>query len=344
MRILIHNHPPFISGTRLLLSSTHTNTLLSRQSKLEVLADLEPVVAEFMKQHQSKRELWFPSEFLPAGEQDVDDKMIAELRERARGLPDSARVAITINIVTEEGLPHFHRVIAESLGSTTFWSLWNKLWTAEEDRHGNILRDYIRDSRLLNFKALEEIQFEYLRVGYQPKWTTDPYQVFIYTTCQEKATQISHANTGKLAAEREPLLHAITQKIAQDESKHYAFYMNVFREILARDPNGALQAASVIMPSIDMPGISITNFNDYADVIRRAGIYGLRDYKKIVEQLIAGWSIDVMTYLNEAGRKAQEKIMSIPARIESVAQYIETRSKAKSFRFDVVYGRILEMA
>ncbi len=341
---LVTQSPANTNGTLLLLLTTDTKSAGSHQSKLEVLADLEPVVAEFIKQHQSKRELWFPSEFLPAGEQDIDDKMIADLRDRARGLPDSARVAITINIVTEEGLPHFHRVIAESLGSTNFWSVWNKLWTAEEDRHGNILRDYIRDSRLLNFKALEEIQFEYLRAGYQPKWTHDPYQVFIYTTCQEKATQISHSNTGKFAAECEPLLHSITQKIAQDESKHYAFYMNVFREILARDPNGALQAASVIMPSIDMPGISISNFNDYADVIRRAGIYGLRDYQKIVEQLIAGWSIDVMTYLNEAGRKAQEKIMSIPSRIESVAQYIETRSRAKSFSFEVVYGRVLEMA
>lgn len=270
--------------------------------------------------------------------------MIAELRARTRGIPDSVRVGITINIVTEEGLPHFHRLIAQHLGTTTFWSKWNNLWTAEEDRHGNILRDYIRDSRLLNFEALEKVQFDYLRSGFEPQWTGDPYKLFIYTSCQEKATQISHANTGKLVAGQEPLLLAITQKIAQDESKHYAFYTSVFREILARDPNAALEAASSIMPSIDMPGISIANFNDYADVIRRAGIYGLRDYKKIVEQLIAAWSIDMMTYLNEVGRKAQEKIMSIPARLESVAQYVEQRSRAKSFSFDVVYGRVLEMA
>jgi acyl-[acyl-carrier-protein] desaturase len=327
-----------------LISALNKTKTYALKSKFEVLADLEPSVREFIEQHESKRELWFPSEFLPAGENDINDKMIDELRDRARGIPDSARVAITINIITEEGLPHFHRLIAEHLGSTTFWSLWNKLWTAEEDRHGNILRDYVRDSRLLNFRVLEGIQFEYLRSGFEPQWTGDPYKVFIYTTCQEKATQISHLNTGKLASHQEPLLHAITQKIAQDESKHYAFYMNVFKEILARDPNNALAAASSVMPSIDMPGISISNFNEYADVIRRAGIYGLRDYKKIVEQLISLWSIDVMTYLNEVGQKAQDKIMSIPARLESVAQYIETRSKAKNFRFDVVYGRILEMA
>jgi len=313
-------------------------------SKLEVLTDLEPVVKQFMEKHESKRELWFPSEFLPAGEADRDIQRIEDLRDRARGLPDAARVALTINILTEEGLPHFHRLIAETLGSRTFWNLWNTLWTAEEDRHGNILRDYVRDSRLLNFQELERLQFDYLRSGFNPDWGKDPYKLFIYTSCQEKATQISHSNTGKLIAEQEPLLYAITQKIAQDEAKHYSFYLNVFKEILERDPNSALQSASSIMPAIDMPGISIVNFNDYADVIRRAGIYGPRDYKKIVERLIAAWNIEVMTYLNDIGRKAQEKIMSIPSRLEKVAEYIESRSKAKSFRFEVLYGRILELA
>lgn len=313
-------------------------------SRYEVLADLEPAVQEFMEKHEAKRDLWFPSEFLPASADDRDTAGLEDLRDRARSLPDSARVALTINILTEEGLPHFHRLIADNLGTRTFWNRWNKLWTAEEDRHGNILRDYIRDARLLNFKALEGMQFDYLRSGFNPDWGGDPYKLFIYTSCQEKATQISHLNTGRLAQGSEPLLYGITQKIAQDESKHYAFYLNVFREILVRDPNNALESASSIMPSIDMPGISIQNFNEYADVIRRAGIYGPRDYKQIVEHLISIWSIDVMTALNEIGRKAQERIMAIPQRLEKVAEYIEMRSKAKSFSFEVLYGRILEMA
>lgn len=324
--------------------STRSAPQTALTAKLEVLADLEPVVADFIASHETKRDAWLPSDLLPAGNDDRDVSFLAELRDRARGLADATRVALTINILTEEGLPHFHRLIAEHLGTRNFWSKWNNLWTAEEDRHGNILRDYIRDSRLLNFRALETMQFNYLRSGFAPDWGSDPYKLFIYTSCQEKATQISHINTGKMAAGQEPLLVAITQKIAQDESRHYAFYMNVFREIIRRDPNEALAAASTIMPAIDMPGISIQNFNDYADVIRRAGIYGPRDYKQIIEHLIRLWEIDLLPCLNEIGRIAQEKIMSIPARLEKVADYVELRSRAKSFRFDVLYGRILEMA
>ncbi|MBI3005895.1 MAG: acyl-ACP desaturase [Ignavibacteriales bacterium] len=316
----------------------------SHASKYEVLANLESFVKDLLEKHEAKRELWYSSQILPVDQNSNNDKEVKELRDRARGIPDGARVALALNLLTEEGLPHFHRLIAEHFGSDTFWSKWNNLWTAEEDRHGNILRDYIRDSRLLNFQVLEKLQFNYIKAGFNPDWGGDPYKVFVYTSCQEKATQVSHGNTGKIVIDKEPLINSITQKISQDEARHYAFYMNVFKEILERDPDQALDSASAIMPSIEMPGISVVNFNEYADVVRRSGIYGPRDYKRIIEQLIISWGIEVMKCLNELGRKAQEKIMGIPARLEKVAEYIELRSKAKSFRFEVVFGRVLEMA
>lgn len=314
------------------------------RKKYEVLSDLEGAVNDLLAKHLSKRELWYPSEFLPANQGTDNDKQIAELRKRAAGISDNARVALSLNLLTEEGLPHFHRLVAHALGEDSTWKEWNGVWTAEEDRHGNILRDYIRDSRLLNFSVLEKLQFDYVKSGFHPPWKGDPYKIFVYTSAQEKATFVSHTNTGKLVAEQEPLLYTITQKIAQDESRHYAFYLSVFKEIIARDPNVALECAAEVMPSIEMPGISMQNFNEYADVVRRSGIYGPRDYQKIVEQLIGSWNIEFMTQLNEIGRRAQEKIMSIPARLQKVADYIESRINEKSFRFDVIFGRILEMA
>lgn len=314
------------------------------EGKYEVLKDIEPVVHDLMFRHELKRDLWYSSEFLPVDQGTYNEEFLSELRKRAEGIEDSIRIAVSLNILTEEGLPHFHRIIAENLGTSDEWRRWNGMWTAEEDRHGNILRDYIRDSRLLNFSLLERLQFDYLRTGFHPVWSGDPYKIFIYTSLQEKATYVSHLNTGKAVGEQEPLLFRITQKIAQDESRHYAFYMNVFKEIIARDPNVALKCAAELMPGIDMPGISMENFNEYADVVRRNGIYGIRDYQKIVEQLIISWGIATLTQLNEAGRKAQEKIMSLPSRLMKVADFIDSHVNTKSFKFDLVFGRIIKMA
>src|SRR5512134_777453 len=175
-------------------------------AKVEVLADLEGVVHRLMEVHEAKRVLWLPSELLKPPPDTDPDRHVRELRERARGITMPMRVALALNLLTEEGLPHFHRLLAVYLGSTSFWSKWTNLWTAEEDRHGAILHDYSRDSRILDNPVLERMQFEYLKAGFEPAWDKDPYRVFVYTTLQERATQVSHANTGKLAGETEPLI------------------------------------------------------------------------------------------------------------------------------------------
>lgn len=313
-------------------------------AKVEVLADLEPDVVELMQSHEAKRVLWFPSELLAPPPDTDPDRYVSELRERARGISLPARVALCLNTLTEEGLPHFHRLISQYLGPDSIWSRWNNLWTAEEDRHGTILHDYTRDSRILDNPVMDRMQFEYLKAGFEPSWDKDPYRVFVYTTLQERATQVSHANTGKVASEHEPLIGTVLSNVAKEEARHYVFYRAIFERVLVRDPNRALESASHIMPSIDMPGINMPHFREMADVIRRAGIYGPRDYLRIVEEAIRFWAIDKIDGLNEMGKKAQEKILAIPARLERVADMMETRSRAKTFSFAVAFAKEFEMA
>ncbi|HWJ21135.1 MAG TPA: acyl-ACP desaturase [Gemmatimonadaceae bacterium] len=312
-------------------------------AKVEVLADLEQVVHELMVAHEAKRVLWFPSELLAPAPDTDPDQYIKELRERARGISIPGRVALALNLLTEEGLPHFHRLLAAYLGGDSFWSKWTNLWTAEEDRHGAVLHDYTRDSRILDNPELERMQFEYLRAGFEPAWDKDPYRVFVYTTLQERATQVSHANTGKLASEYEPTIGEVLANVAKEEARHYTFYRSIFKEVLKRDPNRALASAAELMPSIDMPGVNMPHFREMADVIRRAGIYGPRDYLKIVEEQIRYWAIEKLTGLNELGKKAQEKILAIPDRLERVANMMETRSRAKTFAFNVAFAREFTM-
>jgi acyl-[acyl-carrier-protein] desaturase len=312
-------------------------------AKVEVLADLEPVVLELMRVHESKRVLWLPSELLKPPPDTDPDRHVRELRERARGITLPMRVALALNLLTEEGLPHFHRLLAVYLGSDSHWSRWTNLWTAEEDRHGAVLHDYCHDSQVLNAPVLEQMQFDYIRSGFNPDWDKDPYRVFVYTSLQERATQVSHANTGKLAGEFEPTIGAVLANVAKEEARHYVFYREVFANVLQRDPNTALVSAAAIMPAIDMPGLKMPHFREMADVIRRAGIYGPDDYRGIVEELIRYWKIDVLTGLNEAGEKARDKILSIPSRLLRIAEAMHSRNRAKTFSFDVAFAREFTM-
>lgn len=318
---------------------TLTDSARQLLSKVEVLKDLESKVRQLMVVHEEKRELWYPSELIGPGPDECPDTHRQELRKRAAGVPDAVRAALALNLLTEEGLPHFHRLLAVYLGNESHWSVWNNLWTAEEDRHGQVLHDYTREASLFKQRRLEEMQFEYLRAGFQPSWDHDPYRVFAYTTVQERATQHSHAATGQLIAEHDEQLAMILDRIAREEARHFAFYRTIMKEILDRDPNQGLESLALVLPSIDMPGHTMPGFRELADVIRRSGIYGPRDYLRIVQEQIRYWKIETLEGLSELGRIAQEKIMSIPDRLRRVADAIEARSKSKTFSFEVVFNR-----
>lgn len=313
-------------------------------SRLEVLNTLEPQVERLMANHLRKRNLWFPNDFLPADEQMDDDQeqRAVLLRERARGLPDSLRVAVALNLLTEEGLPHFHRAISNYLGNENPWGTWNNLWTAEEERHGTLIHDYARDTRLFRMRDIEQMKYAYLNNGYEPTLESDPYRIFVYTTLQERATQVSHRNTGKLARDYEPMLDGILTAIAADEARHFVFYREVFKAVLELDPNRALESAVAIMPNLEMPGATMPNFLEMSDLVRRSGIYDAWEYRKIVKETISSWAIGTIEGLDEVGRKAQDTIMAIPDRLERLAKLVARRDRPKTFAFDFTYSRLIE--
>ena len=312
----------------------------------EILTALETQVRGFMDRHVESRKLWMPNDLMPANEKSDPrlDQELAELRQRAKGLPDGVRVAIALNLLTEEGLPHFHRLVAQYMGHDGVWAKWNNLWTAEEDRHGCVLRDYVRDARVFDMAALEKLQFQYIESGFNPQWHDDPYRLLAYTSLQEKATQSSHSNAGRLAGEYEPKLQKILAHISADESRHYVFYRDSFSAVLNADTNRALAALASVAPALAMPGHKIEGFAQMSEVERRAGIYGPREYLKLVEDLVKHWAIDTMTGLSAAGRAAQEKMMKLPARLARMAEYIESKAHSRSFSFEFIYQRAFEMA
>jgi acyl-[acyl-carrier-protein] desaturase len=306
--------------------------------QLEVLASMEAFIRKQIAAHLERRKLWMPNELSPADAGAEDDALLTRLREAARGIPAAVLVALALNLLTEEGLPHFHRLIATHFGSGNAWSEWNNVWTAEEDRHGCAIRDYVRDARLYRMTALERLQYQYIEAGFDPEWEQDPYRLLAYTSLQEKATQIAHSNTGRQAANYEPRLQRILAHISGDESRHYLFYRGAFGEILKQDPDQALQSLQKVTLGFSMPGHTVPGFSELSDVIARGDIFGPRQYQKIVEELLEHWQVGALTGLAAAGEEARDKLMKVPARLSRIADYAEAKRSKKAYRFDFLPG------
>ena len=177
-----------------------------------------------------------------------------------------------------------------------------------------------------------------------PDWQQDPYRLLAYTSLQERATQMAHANTGRNCAQYEPKIQRILAHISGDESRHYAFYRAVFAEILKHDASVARNSLLKVMPALAMPGHNICDYDHMSDVVRRAGIYGPRHYQEIVEELLGFWNIGALTGLSGEGAAAQDKLMKIPARLQRMAQYLDAKATAeRTFRFDFIYDRAITL-
>ena len=332
-------------GTVRLPASTETlpmtvNTLeYPLPQQLEVLAGLDGVVAELIEAHEAKRRLWWPSDLIGPPEGEDPERHFAELRERARGIPDPVRISLVMGLLTEEGLPQFHRLIALHTPDSSQWRLWNNMWTAEEDRHGTILHDYLWEARIVHPRVLDEMQFAYLKTGYNPDWQRDPYQLFAYTSMQERATQVCHQNNAKRAGECDPIIARGLERVGAEEARHFHFYRQVFAEILPRDPDRALASLARALRLFEMPGGNIPTFPEMTDVIRRADLYGPRHFLKIVQDLIEYWNLPSLTDLGAMGREAQDFILTYPARLARIADHMEMKTRPKSFTFSLVGGR-----
>lgn len=252
---------------------------------------------------------------------------IHKLQEYAAGVPSSFFIVLIGNMITEEALPTYKTLLdriaamANLTGAdSTPWAEWSGGWTAEEDRHGSVLRDYLSYTGRTDMAAVDKSIYYLLRNGFDPRIGKDPYKLFVYTSFQERATKISHQNTGKAAAKYgDPVLERICAAISGDESRHEAFYKNMMKLVFDSDPHGAMLAFEQLLRSqVVMPAELIEDgepdlYKHFSLVAQKEGVYTTLDYVSIIEHVNEFWNVASRSVSGAAAR-AQEYICSLPER------------------------------
>jgi acyl-[acyl-carrier-protein] desaturase len=93
------------------------------------------------------------------------------------------------------------------------------------------------------------------------------------------------------------------------------------------------------MPLMAMPGGSMPQFRDLAEVASRSGIYTLRDYRGIVQELLRFWKIELVCPRTEVGKRSQSLLLGIPDRLNRIADRMEASRTARSFSFEVAFSQ-----
>lgn len=324
----------------------------SIESQREVLTGLDHVVQKSLDLLLQPDNAWQPADYLPDLSNSDWDEQLKAFREPAQALSDELLVVLVGDMVTEEALPSYsvslNRIAEEQTGTSDKpWSRWLRGWTAEENRHGDLLNAFLRLTGRVDMRSVEVTVHHLLNNGFDPNVNNNLYAGLVYTAFQERATRISHNNVGTLAAaESNPTLGAICRRIAGDEARHEQFYTRMMHAVLQQDPEGGvITAGNMLRRMIAMPGRQMFDgkdpdlFDHFAVVAQRMGVYTVHDYADIVRHLVKTWGIADYQLTGEAAR-AQNFLCRNADRIDTVAEQITERMNAEPrFRFSWIYDR-----
>ncbi|WP_030440179.1 acyl-ACP desaturase [Actinoplanes subtropicus] len=298
-----------------------------------LLVELEPVVAANLDRHLSLAKEWFPHEYVPWSEGRTFDGLLGgePWREDDSAIPDVARTALIVNLLTEDNLPSYHHEIATLFGRDGAWGTWVHRWTAEEGRHGIALRDYLTVTRAVDPVALERARMTHMQSGYANAHPDEMLHSIAYVAFQELATRISHRNTGK--ATGDPMAEQLLARVAADENLHMVFYRNLLAAAFDLDADHAMQAVADVVAGFEMPGANIEGFQRKALSIALAGIYDLRQHRdEVLQPVLRQWNVLGRTDLTAEGEKARDQLAAHMDNLEIQAARFEEKREARRQR------------
>ncbi|UBM60399.1 acyl-ACP desaturase [Marinilongibacter aquaticus] len=304
-------------------------------SRIEVMnflgKDVDSLIEEYLKPIETN---WQPSDFLPVSDSADFLPDIKLLQESCRELPYDYIAVLVGDTITEEALPTYEswlmRVEGVNPENPSGWSRWVRWWTAEENRHGDLLNKYLYLSGRVDMRAMETSTQYLLADGFDIGTGADPYRNFVYTSFQELATNISHRRTATLSKQYgNNVLSKICGRIASDEMRHYKAYKTFVSRIFEVDPSEMMLALEdmmrkkIVMPAhfLRESGVEMgKTFSHFSDAAQRLGVYTTMDYIEILEGLLADWQIGDMLGLNEQAEKGRDYLMALPGRLRRIAE------------------------
>ncbi|UGT45868.1 acyl-ACP desaturase [Nocardia yamanashiensis] len=305
-------------------------------TQLELLTELEPVAAENVNRHLSLAKEWHPHDYVPWEEGrnfaamggidwDPEQSKLSEL----------AKAAMITNLLTEDNLPSYHREIAENFSQDGAWGTWVGRWTAEENRHGIVMRDYLVVTRGVDPVALEQARMIHMTNGFAspteeleklPGSAGFLFSV-AYVTFQELATRVSHRNTGKVCDD--PIADRMLQRIAADENLHMIFYRNMCGAALDLSPDQTLEAITLILENFQMPGAGMPNFRRNGVLMAKHGIYDLRQHlEEVVNPVLKKWRIFERDDFSARGEQTRDRLGNFLEKLgKDVVKFEEQRDR-----------------
>ena len=320
--------------------------------RLEVMSTIGKSMDELLDKYLKPIDTnWQPADLLPDSRNPEFIAEIKEIQELAKDMNYDLLTVLIGDTITEEALPTYESWLMDvdgvnqqyNNGEPNGWSKWIRGWTAEENRHEDLLNKYLYLCGRVDMREMEVSTQHLINDGFDIGTGSDPYKNFVYTSFQELATNISHRRVATLVKQSgNALLAKINGIIAADEARHATAYSAFVQRIFEIDPNQMMTAFEDMMRrKIVMPAHFMRQSGDkvgelwshFSDAAQRTQVYTAQDYIDILKSLIHDWKIEGMGDLSDVGEKARDYLVTLPDRLQRVTDRMKEPEKEYEFKW-----------
>ncbi|WP_406232912.1 acyl-ACP desaturase [Nocardia sp. NBC_01009] len=279
--------------------------LLTDRELLQALAD---EVELNLRRHIEAADGWQPHDYVPWDNgRNFGFLGGIDWEPEQSELSETAKLALTVSVLIADNLPSYHREIGKYLRTGSWWR-WVGRWTAEENRHEIMIRNYLMVTR-----SVDPIELERLRMDHMTKGFRRPalHLLDVLATCafEESAAAIRHRNTAALGENK--MVTVMAERIAADDELQSVLFANLIAAAFDIAPDQTMRAIADSVASFHVPTVTLPDGRSSDDLLADAGIYDpAKEGELVFAPLLARWNVFERTDLGDEGEKARAESLA----------------------------------
>ena len=281
----------------------------------DLIIALEKALPEIAEDHEAAATPWSPHDWVPwddgrnfafLGGEDWDPSQAT--------LSAEARAGSLALLLTKDNLPSYHRVLAKYFPAFSDWRQLVGVWTAEDNRHAIVLRDYLVVKRAIDPVDSEERRREHVTKGYRQREEQvnelGPLDVLALMAVHEN--QCVHFISRLAAAVDDDVYLQILAKISNDDRVQADTFAAFLNAGLVADQDNTVVAVDRALQRDEPIGGDIEGFEAEWALIAD---YENAETKAATANMLAdALKLDTVQGLGDAAEAARKRILELAGR------------------------------
>ncbi|MGW0037068.1 acyl-ACP desaturase [Gordonia sp. NPDC003376] len=283
----------------------------------DLIIALEKALPEIAEGHQAAAVVWNPHDYVPwkdgrnfafLGGDDWDPSQAT--------LSDEARAGSLALLLTKDNLPSYHRVLAKYFPAFSDWRQLVGVWTAEDNRHAVVLRDYLVVRRAIDPVDSEERRRDHVTKGFRqtPELVDELGPLDVLALMAVHEYQCVHFTKRLATVVGDDVYSEILHKIAGDDALQGVTFGNFLDAALVADQDATVIAVDrALARLVDEPlGYDIENFDAERALI---GGYETDETRAAIAASLAdALKLDSVQGLGDDAEAARTRILTLAGR------------------------------